>query len=348
MYESYYQFTHKPFKLTPDPDFFYHSRLHARAMSYMEYGITQAEGFIVVTGESGTGKTTIATSLLTKIEDGIIAVQLVAPKLDPEELVKLVCAKLSLPVEGKSKSELLGYLELYLNKLATKGRRVLLLVDEAQNLPVETIEELRMLSNFQRAGKPLIQSFLLGQVELQRILRSPNMEQFRQRIIASCHIAPLDLDETKEYVNHRLLKAGCAVENLISDDAFELIYQFTNGVPRKINTLMDRVLLYGFLEGVKTIEGNIAADVISEVKSETFEPKNIPAPKSLLNEKSRDDFDVDFDFESAEEKSREGYTAKGNKIREAAYYKNILEELVDAFEEAAKRKAEIIRYLNEK
>ncbi len=309
MYENYYGLTSKPFQLTPDPSFFFGSKWHNRAMSYLQYGLSQAEGFIVITGDIGTGKTTIANSLLDNMQEDIVAAQIVTPKLSPDELVKMVASKFNVPVKGSTKSDILNDLEAFLMGLHKQGKRALLLVDEAQNLPLETIEELRMLSNFQKAGKPLLQSFLLGQDELQPILRAPNMEQFRQRIVASCHLAPLNSREAREYIEFRLQHAGYAGKGLFSDDAFTMIHDFSRGVPRRMNTLMDRILLYGFLEEIEFFEEEQVNIVIDEVKSEMFVPDNqIPAPDDLVN--------------SDPEALR--FTAKGTEIHEAQYYKNML------------------------
>ena len=273
MYESHYGLTAKPFQLTPDPNFFFASKLHRRAMSYLQYGLSQAEGFIVITGGIGTGKTTLANSLLANIEQDIVAVQIVTPKLSPDEAVKMVAAKFGIEVSDRSKTEILKDLETYLYQLSKEGQRALLLVDEAQNLPLETIEELRMLSNFQQNGKPLLQSFLLGQDELQPILRAPNMEQFRQRIVASCHLAALSQEEVCKYIPYRMEHAGWDKEekgDLFSAEALERIYEFTKGIPRKINTFMDRVLLFGFLENTHNIELVHIEKVIDEVSQEMF------------------------------------------------------------------------------
>jgi general secretion pathway protein A len=300
-------------------------------MSYLQYGLSQAEGFIVITGDIGTGKTTIANSLLDSLEEDIFAAQIVTPKLSPDEIVKMVASKFELNVTGKSKAEILDDLERFLNQLAAQGKRALLLVDEAQNLPLETIEELRMLSNFQKAGKPLLQSFLLGQDELQPILRAPNMEQFRQRIVASCHLAPLNSREAREYIEFRLQHAGYAGKGLFSDDAFTMIHDFSRGVPRRMNTLMDRILLYGFLEEIEFFEEEQVNIVIDEVKSEMFVPDNqIPAPDDLVN--------------SDPEALR--FTAKGTEIHEAQYYKNMLHELVDALDDALKHKIKLTQYID--
>ncbi|MFT5312995.1 MAG: general secretion pathway protein A [Paraglaciecola sp.] len=321
MYENYYGLTSKPFQLTPDPSYFFASKWHKRAMSYLQYGLSQAEGFIVITGDIGTGKTTLANSLLDEMQEDIVAAQIVTPKLSPDELVKMVASKFGVDVKGSSKSDILNDLEAFLMRLHTQNKRALLLVDEAQNLPLETIEELRMLSNFQVEGKPLLQSFLLGQEELQPILRAPNMEQFRQRIVASCHLAPLSELECQAYIEYRMHQAGWSRAALMSQGAYDQVFQFTHGVPRKINTLMDRILLYGFLEELETLDEEAVEIVLKEVTDEMFQAdKEVPEPPTTQTQ-----------------------TAE---IKDVEYYKTMLNELVEALDNAISHKIKLTRYID--
>jgi general secretion pathway protein A len=335
MYENYYGLTSKPFQLTPDPSFFFGSKWHKRAMSYLEYGLSQAEGFIVITGDIGTGKTTIANSLLDHMQEDIVAAQIVTPKLSPDELVKMVASKFNVPVKGSTKSDILNDLEAFLMSLHKQGKRALLLVDEAQNLPLETIEELRMLSNFQAAGKPLLQSFLLGQEELQPILRAPNMEQFRQRIVASCHLAPLTDIECQAYIEYRLKQAGGNGQALISAGAYDRIFQFTHGIPRKINTLMDRILLFGFLEELDTIDEEAVENVVKEVSEEMFQPdkKVQPSEATAPNTPNTPTSILDV-------------PTQGGQVKDVDYYKTMLTELVDALDNAISQKIKLTRYID--
>jgi general secretion pathway protein A len=267
MYESYYGFHERPFQLTPNPQWFFASKLHKRALAYLQYGLSQGEGFIVITGDVGTGKTTIANQLLSRLEPSIIARQIVTSKLEPEDLLRMICSVFHLQVKDGNKSAYIEAISRYLAHLHQQKKRALLLVDEAQNLPLESIEELRMLSNFQIAGKPLLQSFLLGQNELNLIIQSPDMEQFRQRIIASSNLSALSEEDSKSYIEYRIQQAGVS-RPLLSSDCFGAIYQFTSGIPRKINNLLDRVLLYGFLEDRNQLSLADVQDVIREIGGE--------------------------------------------------------------------------------
>ncbi|WP_026971985.1 XrtA/PEP-CTERM system-associated ATPase [Aliagarivorans marinus] len=268
MYEAFFGLSDKPFKLSPDPKFFFASPHHERAISYLRYGLSQGEGFIVVTGPIGTGKTTIARSLLASVDASIVAAQIATTRLNPEELVRLVAAQFAIDVDGLNKAEILKRFEKYLLTLHQQGKRALLVVDEAQNLPAETVEELRMLSNFQLDDKPLFQSFLLGQEELKPIIELPEMEQFRQRIIASCHLKPFDGEQTQGYIEHRLKQVGWQDNPKLDEDIFPKISELTRGIPRKINIFADRLFLYAFLEDLHIISMQAVEAVADEMGGE--------------------------------------------------------------------------------
>lgn len=324
MYESYYGFNERPFQLSPDPRFFFASSHHQRALSYLQYGLDQGEGFIVVTGPIGTGKTTIARNLLNNLGDAsIVAAQLVTTKLNPQELLELVVSEFNITVQGESKADLLQGIEQFLIQLHRQGKRALLLVDEAQNLPSESVEELRMLSNFQLDNKPLIQSFLLGQEELKGIIQAPNMEQFRQRIIASAHLKPLSNEEVKEYINHRLQQAGCNKEQVFSDAAFDLIYEKTLGVPRKINIFVDRLLLFGFLEELNSIN----VDAINEVAKEM-------------------EFELTGSLSGEQLQSNEPSQVIVHSTEKVESIKDVLREVEEILESSIKEKIKMARYVD--
>ncbi|WP_448556437.1 XrtA/PEP-CTERM system-associated ATPase [Thalassotalea montiporae] len=327
MYESYYGFTERPFQLSPDPRFFFASKHHQRALSYLQYGLDQKEGFIVITGPIGTGKTTIARNLMSNLpEANIVAAQLVTTKLNPEELLELVIAEFRINYQGDSKAEMLKAIEQFLVTLHEQGKRALLLVDEAQNLPAETVEELRMLSNFQLDNQPLIQSFLLGQEELKGIIQAPNMEQFRQRIIASAHLRPLTVEEVENYIKHRLQLAGCDKEELFSEQTYALIHEKTLGVPRKINIFVDRILLFGFLEELPSIDVDAINAVAEEMGAELT--------GSLSLEQS----------EAAPQTSKEQLIV--NSSENVENIKDVLREIEDILETSIKQKVKMARYVD--
>lgn len=248
MYETYYGLTSKPFQLNPDPSFYFGSKQHRRAKAYLEYGVQRNEGFIVITGEVGAGKTTIVRGLLASLDpDKVVAANLVTTQLDAEDTLRLVGAAFGVRVKDVSKADVLMALEAYLVNQTSQGRRCLLIVDEAQNLTAKAVEELRMLSNFQFGQQALLQTFLVGQPEFRAILQSPTMQQLRQRVTATCHIGPMDKDETRGYVEHRLKCAGSAGRPSFDDLAFEAIFKASGGIPRRINLTCDRLLLLGFL-----------------------------------------------------------------------------------------------------
>jgi general secretion pathway protein A len=274
MYNEFFGLSAKPFQLSPDARFFYPSKEHSRALSFLQYGLSQGDGFIVITGDVGTGKTTLVQTLLSELDprEAVVA-NLVTTQLHEDDLVNLVVASFGLRLTASSsKAMVLRDLEHFFIQRAREGRRVLLIVDEAQNLPTRSVEELRMLSNFQYRGRPLLQVFLLGQEEFRDTLLSAGFEQLRQRVIATYHLNPLDADETRTYIEHRLTRVGWNDDPSISDAAFESIYSYTQGVPRRVNNLCDRLMLFAYLEELHAIDADHVRTVADEIGAEFLGP----------------------------------------------------------------------------
>ncbi len=273
MYESHFGFSGSPFQLNPDPAFYFGSRGHSNALAYLKFGAHQGEGFIVVTGEIGAGKTTLVRTLLEGLNpDQVVAAHVVNTQLESTELLQSILLAFGVASNRTSKAYLIATLEGFLTTLASKGRRALLIIDEAQNLRHEAVEELRMLSNFQLGKYGLLQSFLVGQPELRTLLQSKSMEQLRQRVIASCHLGPLDATESRAYVEHRLRVVGWkGISPQIAGDAFERVHHWTGGVPRKINRLCNRLLLGAFLAGTRVVTSEMVDETALELKGEIGE-----------------------------------------------------------------------------
>jgi putative secretion ATPase (PEP-CTERM system associated) len=276
MYQKFYKLTGRPFQLSADPRFFYGSTVHKRAMSYLRYGLMQGEGFIVITGAVGAGKTMLARTLVSELAgNNTIAAQVVTTQLEANDMLRMVAASYGLTHEGVAKATLLKAIESFLIARAREGKRVLLLVDESQNLPPDSLEELRMLSNFQAGERALLQCFLLGQEEFRQTLALESIEQLRQRITVAYHLNPLDRDETRGYIEHRLKLVGWETDPVITDEAYGVIYEHTGGLPRRINTLCDRILLCAYVEESHTVDQQVVSSVIKEMDLEGFRTKRV-------------------------------------------------------------------------
>jgi len=283
MYETYYKLTGKPFQLNPDPAFFFGSRGHKRAFAYLQYGVYQSEGFIVITGEVGAGKTTLVRSLFEQLDrDRLVAAQLVSTQLEADDMLRSIAVAFGLPVKALDKASLLATLEAFLCQLAIDKRRALLVVDEAQNLSPSAVEELRMLSNFQLGDQALLQSFLIGQPELRQMMQGPQMQQLRQRVTASYHLGPLDKSETKAYVEHRLSHVGWDGDPQFEPDTFELIHTATGGIPRRINTLCNRLLLAGFLGEKHVLQTADVQAISREIREELGTEATLSAVRTAV------------------------------------------------------------------
>jgi len=279
MYETHFGFTGSPFRLNPDPAFFFGSRGHSNALSYLKFGVFQNEGFVVVTGEIGAGEATLVRMLLAGLEsENIVAAQIVSTQLEAGDLLRSVALAFGIAPKNLSKAELIATIEAFLTHLVTQNSRALLIVDEAQNLNREAVEELRMLSNFQLGNQALLQTFLVGQPELRGLLVSKPMEQFRQRVIASCHLGPMDQAETRGYVEHRLRQVGWTGHPSFDDAAFARIFHWTQGIPRRVNLLCNRLLLAVFLASESRVGASDVDAVGEEMLGEVGEAGQFASP----------------------------------------------------------------------
>jgi len=267
VFNQFYNFSGQPFLLTPDARFFYGSSEHSRAISHLVYGLTQQEGFIVITGEVGAGKTTLTEQLWSQLDHNTyIIAKVVTTQVSGDDLLRLVMAKFGVEeTRDASKAALLRRFEQMVAEHHKQGKRCLLVVDEAQNLSLSAMEELRMISNITVDGMASVQTILLGQPQFRPMLASKDWEQLRQRVLASYHLGPLSADETRLYIEHRLRTVGWKGDPTWDDAAFEAIHQYTGGIPRRINTLCSRLLLLGALEETHAITGEMVNETAEQL-----------------------------------------------------------------------------------
>ncbi|MCB2066264.1 MAG: XrtA-associated ATPase [Erythrobacter sp.] len=280
MFDNFYGLTGKPFQLTPDPEFYFRSITHRKALSYLGYGLAQGEGFIVITGEVGAGKSTLVAHMMQSLDPAQVTVaQVVTSKLDDEEVIHVVAASFGIDIEGHDKATALTEIESFLHEEARAGRRCLLVVDESQNLSVEALEELRMLSNFQLGNHPLLQTLLLGQPEFRVTIQSDDrLEQLRQRVIAAHHLEPMQKGEIEPYILHRLKKVGWDGNPSFDMRVFAELYEASGGIPRRVNQIANRLLLLGAVEERNRIDAAMLQNVLAEMEAERAFPEAAPAP----------------------------------------------------------------------
>ena len=271
MYTEFYRLSGEPFLLTPDHRVYFESSAHSQAMAHLTYGLNRGEGFIVITGEIGAGKTTIVKRLCASVEaQKITTAHVVTTQLDGFDLLRMVASAFGLQSGAEdSKSTLLLRLQTFFETTLRNHSRALLIVDEAQNLPVSALEELRMLSNFQVGNVAPFQSFLVGQPQFRSVINNPELEQLRQRVIATYHLGPMNRQECGEYLVHRLQQVGWQSDPSFDPAAIDAIFKATGGIPRRINTLCNRLLLFGFLDELHHFSASEVNRVVSDFEAET-------------------------------------------------------------------------------
>ena len=270
-YVSHFNLQEQPFRLTPDPDFLYWSKQHARAKAYMESTIWLADGFVVITGEIGSGKTTLLQSFLAELDDDVVYAVVSQTQLTPTQFLQSVLTEFGFKPFNKRKVELLDMLNMFLIEQYSNGKKVVLVVDEAQNLTRKVLEEIRLISGIETHKEKVLRIILAGQPELRDTLDSAGLKQLTQRVRLRFHLGPLDRREMREYIEHRLSVAGAEEKKLFGDDTFDTIHRYTGGVPRLINTLCDTALLCAFADDKDSVGLDDVMSAIAELNWEEHE-----------------------------------------------------------------------------
>ena len=286
MYERFYQLRERPFALSPDPEYLYPSRVHREALDYLRYGLESHAGFVVITGEIGSGKTTLLQTLLRGLDTQTTVGRIVNTMLEPRELIETIMIDFGLETAGRTKPLMLRDLAQYLVDQRLAGRMVLLVIDEAQNLSLAALEELRMLSNLETEKSKLMQIVMVGQPDLRDKLASRELEQLRQRITVSYHLNPLDPAETANYVNHRLRRAALGPPLEFPREVTDTVHSRSRGVPRIINVICDAALVFGYAEERRQIDLPLMREVLAELETTGVLPST-PLPSGPVVEPVR-------------------------------------------------------------
>jgi len=287
MYTKFYELQKKPFSLSPDPDYLFMSSKHEKVYVHLRYAIFENKNFVVITGEIGSGKTILINFLLRQIKEPFKIAYIRNTLVSPVQFLKFICQEFKISVEGLDKPKILDALREFLLKEYSANRRVILIIDEAQNLSFQTLEEIRLISNIETEKEPLWQIILVGQPELRKKLQHPSLKQFAQRVTVYCHLEPLSKEETFEYIHHRLRIAGARNLDIFTKDAMKVIYQHSKGIPRLINILCDTALVYGFADGLSSIDKNVIENVVEDRKKEGLFFEEERKEETSLVEKNR-------------------------------------------------------------
>jgi putative secretion ATPase (PEP-CTERM system associated) len=278
MYEEFYGFREEPFRLSPDSRLCFMHPSYKKAKAYMQYALQRKEGFVMVTGRPGTGKTTLIGDLTTQLDQqGNLHAALTSTQIEADDLLRLVVLKFGLDGNTSHKSELIHRLETYLYRLHREGRRPLLIIDEAQDLATDALEELRLLTNMQKDNHPLLQIFLVGQEELRQTVLKPGLQQLHQRIVAACQLAPLNEEATRDYIWHRLERVGWNNDPELLDSIYHPIHRDSLGIPRIVNQICSRLLLHGMVEEKHRLDLEDIREVLANLRDEQL----LPMPEPL-------------------------------------------------------------------
>ncbi|NOQ51766.1 MAG: AAA family ATPase [Desulfuromonadaceae bacterium] len=274
MYTDFFGLSAKPFELLPNPKFLYLSKGHRKALSYLQYGVQEHAGFTLLTGEVGSGKTTLVRDIINKISSDMTLSMIFNTRVDARQLIAMINEDFGLVVTGKDKIQLLRELNDFLLEECSANRQPIIIIDEAQNLSAEALEEIRLLSNLEADTFKLVQIILVGQPELRQIIAKPSLRQLRQRISISCHLNPLNREETEEYIFHRIGTVGSRDCVSFAEGVFDMIFRFSGGIPRLINLICDFLLLSAFVEETRHIYIELVKDAVNEL---SFEDTPLPA-----------------------------------------------------------------------
>ncbi len=268
MYRKFYGFKEKPFEITPDPTYVYMSEIHQEALSYLQYAIKEAKGFSVITGEAGTGKTTLVHKLLSNLSGGVRTCYIFNPMMDRIDFLNYICHDLGIETDHlRTRGQCMAALHEYLLDCYKNNEKVFLIIDEAQCLAPDLLHEVRLLTNLETSKSKLLHVILLGQPELSKILAQPEFRPLKQRITVRYNLRPLNLKEVKEYISYRLKRAGSRNIVIFDTSALKAIYKYSKGIPRLINILCDNALLTGFSEGKNRIGKKMIKNTIADIES---------------------------------------------------------------------------------
>ena len=284
MYNAFYGFREKPFSLTPDPHFLYLSSVHRKALAYLNYGLEDRKGFITVTGEVGAGKTTLIRALLRHINPNTTVARIINTTVSSLQLLKMIARDFGIDTATSAKEDILEDLNEFLLEQYSMGHNAVIIIDEAQNLGISTLEEIRLLSNLETEKDKLLQIILVGQPELRETLAQPELRQLRQRITVNYHISPLNEREVAEYIQHRLKVAGAKDPNLFTPPAVERIIKASKGIPRLINVICDAALVIGYVEETQQIGEDLVKEVLTELDLDydsTITPAYLNKPRQI-------------------------------------------------------------------